>query len=163
MKGARSSRSIALVGRGNTDKLPPPAGNEVDAFLETLDHPLRDDIARVRRWVLDAAPSVAEAVHWSSPSFRVGAQFFATFRLQPSADVQLVLHTGVTRRGVARPIALSPAAARLVEWLSDDWALVSIPPARASSLKRPVTALVREWVRHVNAARGPAPVEKPCA
>ena len=72
MKGARSSRSIALVGRGNTDKLPPPAGNEVDAFLETLDHPLRDDIARVRRWVLDAAPSVAEAVHWSSPSVRVG-------------------------------------------------------------------------------------------
>ncbi|MCU0695944.1 MAG: DUF1801 domain-containing protein [Myxococcaceae bacterium] len=147
----------------STAKLPPPAGNDVDAFLEALEHPLRDDVVRVRRWVLDAAPGVSEAVKWNAPSFRVGNDFFATFHLRSTTEVQLVFHTGAKKRAQPKAIVLTPAAARLVEWLSEDRALVALAPGRLSNLKAPFTTLVREWVRQLDATTAPTVPLKPKA
>jgi hypothetical protein len=155
MPSAKPNRSTA--------KLPPPAGNDVDAFLEVLEHPLRDDVVRVRRWVLDAAPGISEAVKWNAPSFRVGPDFFATFHLRSTTEVQLVFHIGAKKRAQPKAIVLSPAAARLVEWLSEERALVTLAPARLSNLKAPLLTLVREWVRQLDATTAPTVPLKPKA
>jgi hypothetical protein len=155
MPSAKPNRSTA--------KLPPPAGNEVDAFLEALEHPLRDDLVRVRRWVLEATPGLSEAVKWNAPSFRLGPDFFATFHLRSTTEVQLVFHTGAKKRSQPKALVLSPAAARLVEWLSEDRALVALPPARLSNLKAPLMTLVREWTRQLDATTTPAVPPRPKA
>jgi hypothetical protein len=148
---------------GSTAKLPPPAGNEVDAFLEALDHPLRDDLVRVRRWVLEATSGVSEGVKWNAPSFRVGADYFATFHLRSTTEVQLVFHTGAKKKAQPRAVVLSAPAARLVEWLTEDRALVALAPSRLSNLKAPFTTLVREWVRQLDATTTPKSAPKPKA
>ncbi len=127
-----------------TAKLPPPEGNEVDAFLESLDHPRRDDIVRVRQVILSAAPGIVEEVKWNAPSFRTD-EHFCTFNLRSRDEIVLVLHRGAKKQQ-PRKMKLSPKAEALVKWLDDDRALVSIEPSRVASCKSAMTALIREWV-----------------
>lgn len=130
----------------STAKLPPVAGNEVDAFLETLDHPLRDDVVRVRRLLLSALPDLGEAIKWNAPSFKRGGGFFATFDLRPKDEVRLVFHRGAKKVPGLPKVTLSPRADALVTWLADDRALVSLDPAKLASQRVAFTTLVREWV-----------------
>lgn len=130
----------------STAKLPPIAGNEVDAFLEALQHPLRDDIVRVRRLVTSALPDIGEAIKWNAPSFRADDVFFATFHLRSHDEVQLVFHTGAKKKAQKTKMALSPRAEALVTWLDDDRAMVTLSPSKLASQRLPFTALVREWV-----------------
>lgn len=127
-----------------TAKLPPPSGNEVDAFLEALEHPLRDDVARIRQVILSAAPGITEAVMWNAPSFRT-EHHFCTFHLRSKDAVQLVLHRGAKKKA-PKQMALSPKAEALVNWLEPDRAMVTIEPSRVGSSKAALTALIREWV-----------------
>jgi hypothetical protein len=41
----------------------------VDAWFETLEHPLKDAMLRVRNVILDADPRVTETMKWKSPTF----------------------------------------------------------------------------------------------
>ena len=45
------------------------ASPEVDAYIETLEHPHRESLVAVRTIVLDADPAIAERIKWKSPSF----------------------------------------------------------------------------------------------
>ncbi|MBL8920463.1 MAG: DUF1801 domain-containing protein [Myxococcaceae bacterium] len=137
MSKSRSSRSTA--------KLPPIAGNEVDAFLEALDHPLRDDVVRVRRLLLAALPDLGEAIKWNAPSFRHGERFFATVDLRSTDRLRLVFHRGAKKDAAPKP-TLSPRAEVLVEWVADDRALVTLDPSKLASQRLAFTTLVREWV-----------------
>lgn len=141
MSKSQSSRSTA--------KLPPIAGNEVDAFLEALDHPLRDDVVRVRRLLLAALPDLGEAIKWNAPSFRSGERFFATFDLRPTDRLRLVFHRGAKKDPAPKP-TLSARAETLVEWVADDRALVSLDPAKLASQRLAFTTLVREWVSQLS-------------
>jgi len=128
-----------------TGKLPPAPGNEVDAFLEVLEHPLRDDVVRVRALLLSAMPGISEAIKWNAPSFRT-EEFFATFHLRSREDVQLVFHTGAKKKATKAKVVLSPKAEALVKWLDSDRALVTLSPSRLASQKIAFSTLVREWV-----------------
>lgn len=130
---------------GSTAKLPPLPGNEVDAFLETLEHPLRDDVVRVRQLVLSALPDIGEAIKWNAPSFRT-TEFFATFHLRSKDEVQLIFHTGARKKAKQKKVALSPRAEALVTWLDPDRALVTLSPSRLAAQRLAFTTLVREWV-----------------
>lgn len=127
-----------------TTKLPPPAGNEVDAFLESLDHPRRDDVVRVREVILSAAPGISEEIKWNAPSFSVD-DHFCTFNLRSRDEVVLVLHRGAKKKA-PKQMKLSAKAEALVKWLDPDRALVTLEPARVSSARPALTALIREWV-----------------
>lgn len=129
----------------STAKLPPPPGNEVDAFLESLEHPLRDDVVRVRQLVLAALPGITEAIKWNAPSFRA-TEFFATFNLRSKDSVQLIFHTGAKKKAKSKQLVLSPRAEALVTWLDADRALVTVAPSRLSAQRLAFTTLVREWV-----------------
>lgn len=132
----------------STAKLPPSPGNEVDAFLETLDHPRRDDVARVRQVILSAAPGLSEELKWNAPSFRTDVDHFCTFHLRSKEAVELVLHRG-SKKKPPKDMKLSPKAEALVRWLDSDRAMVSIDPSRVASSKSALTALIREWVNQL--------------
>ena len=53
--------------------------NEVDAFVQKLDHSLKAEIEAVRAIILGANPEISEGIKWNSPSFRV-KEYFATIQ-----------------------------------------------------------------------------------
>ena len=71
---------------------------EVDAYMEKLDHPLKAEIEAVRAIIKNASPSIAEHIKWAAPSFFCpGGKDkggFATFNHRATQHVHLVLHNG---------------------------------------------------------------------
>ncbi len=55
--------------------------NEVDAFMQKLDHLLKAEIEAARAIILGANPEISEGIKWNSPSFRV-KEYFATIQKQ---------------------------------------------------------------------------------
>lgn len=119
---------------------------EVDAFLAGLDHPLKADIAAVRKIVLTADKAIAEGVKWNSVSFRK-ADWFATVNLRSKDVIQLVLHTGAKAKGLELKIA-DPDG--LLLWLAKDRALVTLGAGKALKANaKAFEAILKAWVKYV--------------
>ena len=56
---------------------------EVDRFMEGLDHPLKEEIERLRAAILGSNERITEHVKWKAPSFRYAGEDRVTFRFTP--------------------------------------------------------------------------------
>ena len=72
----------------------PNRTREVDRFIDALEYPLRDEIARLRLAILDSNDRIGEHVKWNAPSFRYAGEDRVTFRLFAKDRAQLVFHGG---------------------------------------------------------------------
>ena len=70
------------------------AKQSVTAFLETLEHPRKAEIERLRAIILAADPTLGEQIKWNAPSFGRNGEDRITFRLQPGDKVDLIFHRG---------------------------------------------------------------------
>ena len=64
---------------------------EVNEYMKTLEHPLKNEIELVRKIILDSEPNILEQVKWNAPSFRY-TQDFVTFNTRPLDRIHLVFH-----------------------------------------------------------------------
>lgn len=127
------------------------AGMRVDAFLRELAHPQLADIHALRRLILGTDPAIGEAIKWNAPSFHTG-EHVATMRLQGKSGLQLILHLG------ARKQAIPPGAIddpdQLLRWLGPDRVCIELgTPGSVSRVAPALQAIIRQWLRHVPAAR----------
>lgn len=123
------------------------ADGEVDAFLAALDHPLKADIAAVRKIVLGADKTIAEGVKWNSVSFRK-SDWFATVNLRSKDVIQLVLHTGAKVKD--NPEFRIPDPSGLLLWLAKDRALATLGAGKTLKANRQAfEAILKAWVRYV--------------
>jgi hypothetical protein len=92
MTKAKPKASMIKIGQSGT--------HAVDAFMASLDHPLKSEIEAIRRIIGRADTGITENVKWNAPSF-VFKDDFATLKFRPQTPVQVVIHTGT--RDAARP------------------------------------------------------------
>lgn len=64
---------------------------EVHQYLETLEHPFKAEVLRLREIILEASPVISERVKWKSPSFFSGKDDLGAFELRPRDFVRLIL------------------------------------------------------------------------
>ncbi|MGV3710527.1 MAG: DUF1801 domain-containing protein [Gemmatimonas sp.] len=120
----------------------------VDAFLSTLDHPLKDAVVLLRDVILSADKSIADDIKWNTPSYRT-TEFFATTNLRQKGGVAIVLHFGAKKRDIKPRSAIADRTG-LLKWLADDRAIVLFADADDVQGKRTAFAgLIREWIAHV--------------
>lgn len=121
---------------------------EIDAFMAKLKHPLKAEIEAARQTILAASPRIAEGIKWNAPSFCT-TEYFATFHLRSTKEVQLVFHLGAKVRKDLPAITL-PDPKGLVKWLAKDRCLVTLGGAGSAAHHRTaLTAIVREWIKQV--------------
>ena len=120
---------------------------EVDAFMQSLDHPHKDAIDALRRIIVRTDPAIREGIKWNAPSFRTG-EWFATTHLRAKSGIALILHLGAKVRSAPTPVIDDPA--RLLEWLGKDRARIGFADVAAVEASRPaLERIVRLWIRHV--------------
>jgi hypothetical protein len=93
---------------------------DVVAFLDALDHPLKDAILSVRRTILEADERMTETIKWKSPTFEYRGNL-ASIDPKAKKHVTVLFHTGASIPGdhpilegggdVARYIRFADAAA----------------------------------------------------
>ena len=65
---------------------------QVDAFMEQLDHPLKAEVQLVREIIKKVNPSITEQIKWNAPSFSFDGQYLVTFNLRARDRIHLVFH-----------------------------------------------------------------------
>jgi hypothetical protein len=123
-------------------------GDEVGGFIAALDHPLKAEIAAVRRAMLAADPAIHEGIKWNAPSFRTH-EYFATVNLRSRDRVQVILHLGAKARKPMPELKIADPGG-LVRWLARDRCVVTLPPAETGGFETTaLQAIVRQWITYV--------------
>lgn len=136
MSASTRSRRSARVAKPESD---------VGPYMKALDHPLKKEIEAARKIILSARADIAEAVKWQAPSFRT-SDYFATFNVRATDQVQIVFHTGAKAKGRLMQGKVDDPKA-LLRWLAKDRALASLGAGAAFRSNRAALAdLTRAWI-----------------
>jgi len=123
--------------------------DDVEAFLASLDHPLKQEILALREVILGADPGIGEGIKWNAPSFRT-SEHFATMNLRAKDGVQVILHFGAKKR--ERPIARTAIAdpESVIEWLGEDRATAKFRDlAEIQARRSAFVDVIRQWIQHI--------------
>lgn len=124
---------------------PPHASSDVDAYLTTLDHPMKEDIVRLRAAIMSSNPEIAERIKWKAPSFGIDGDDRVTFRLPPRGGLQLVFHRGAKVRD-ATGFTFDDDTG-LMEWAAADRAIIRLADAAdAQDKESRIVTLVNRWI-----------------
>lgn len=126
-----------------------PNSTAVDAFMASLDHPFKAEIAAVRALVLAADPRIRERVKWRAPSFYHRSDLGA-FNLHARDYAHLILVFPAGQQ-VVDPSGLLQGAQK--DRREIRFASLADVAAKAPAL----TALLRDWLDRVDAAALAAP------
>ena len=66
---------------------------EVDAFMDELDHPFKAEVQAVRGIIKNVNADITEQIKWKAPSFSYKG-YMATFNLWVKQHVHLIFHNG---------------------------------------------------------------------
>src|SRR3712207_9580836 len=121
----------------------PNRSQEVDRFMERLNHPLKEGVEHLRAAIVDSNDRITEHIKWNAPSFCYAGEDRVTFRLYPEDRVQLVFHRGAKAKGDAEDFAFEDDTG-LLRWVVDDRAVVALRDAEAR--QRDLVELVNRWV-----------------
>lgn len=129
-----------------TKKKPESAAiGSVQAFLDALVHPHREGVMRLRELILSLDPRVREEVKWNAPSFAL-EDHFATFKLHPPKQIQLVLHTGAKAKDAPRKFTIDDPRG-LLRWAAPDRCVLTLASsAEAEAHLDDVASIVRQWI-----------------
>ena len=121
----------------------------VDEFMNTLEHPFKDVVSAIRRFVLGVDGSIAEGIKWNVPSFRT-TEYFATLHLRQKRGVGVVLHLGAKTRDLpAGGVAIEDESQSL-KWLGKDRAMIVFDNLDDFNTRKPAfDRIVRQWILHV--------------
>jgi hypothetical protein len=68
---------------------------EVDEYMEGLDHPLKAGVQSLREAIKGVSAGITEEVKWNAPSFSY-KDYIATFNLRDKSRIHLVFHNPLT-------------------------------------------------------------------
>jgi uncharacterized protein YdhG (YjbR/CyaY superfamily) len=108
---------------------------EVDAWFERYDNPMKDVVQRIRAIVLDADPRIEESIKWQAPTFAYRGNL-ASFYPKSKDHASLMFHVG----------AKIPGDHPRLEGTSDTSRVVKIGSlAEADQAKPDLERLVQAW------------------
>lgn len=118
----------------------------VVAYLQQLNHPLKEELESLRQLILGASPEIREGIKWNSPSFRT-TDYFATINIHGQDRLRLILHLGakVKDNSTAGMKIADPAC--LLQWLAKDRCLVTLVGGDDLKAKQAaLRSIVRQWI-----------------
>ena len=65
---------------------------QVDEFMENLDHPFKAEVQMVREIIKNVNPDITEQIKWNAPSFSYKGESLVTFNLWEKKRIHLVFH-----------------------------------------------------------------------
>jgi uncharacterized protein YdhG (YjbR/CyaY superfamily) len=65
---------------------------QVDVFMDKLDHPFKAEVQMVREIIKNVNPDITEEIKWKAPSFSYKDESLVTFNLWEKERIHLVFH-----------------------------------------------------------------------
>jgi hypothetical protein len=110
---------------------------EVDAFMQTLDHPFKAEVQAMRKIIKGVNKNITEQIKWAAPSFSYKG-YMVTFNLWAKQHVHLVFHNG----------AILSNKSGLLEGDYPDRRMAYFSSMKDIKDKQPaLEAAIKEWVK----------------
>ncbi|WP_407425540.1 DUF1801 domain-containing protein [Arcticibacter sp.] len=120
--------------------------NKVTEFLDTLDHPLRNEIEELRKCILTANAGLTENIKWNGPNFCFNDEDRITMRIQPPKQIQLIFHRGA-KKLEQPPNRLIDTKSKLLTWKENDRAIATFKNIREiEDAQLDLAKIVDEWI-----------------
>ncbi|WP_240647525.1 DUF1801 domain-containing protein [Paenibacillus nanensis] len=125
------------------------SGNQqVEEFLQKLDHPFKTEIEEVRKIILSMEKGLSEHVKWNAPSFYLHNDDRVTFNLHGNGFFRLVLHRGAKAK---ETVNLKPhfedVPKGFMVWAANDRATIKLTDLKDVEAKRELLKeVVGRWV-----------------
>ena len=68
--------------------------NEVTGLLDSMNHPLRDEIECLRRIIMSTELGLLEGFKWNGPNYSINNEDRITLRINPYKQIQVIFHRG---------------------------------------------------------------------
>jgi hypothetical protein len=122
------------------------ANDRVTAFLDTLNHPFRAEIERLRILILGTGVGLSESIKWNGPNYSVGDEDRITMKIQPPKLIQLIFHRGAKVKDEPEDRLISDQSGLLV-WRGKDRAIATFRDmGEVEKREGDLTRVVKEWV-----------------
>ncbi|QOT11149.1 DUF1801 domain-containing protein [Paenibacillus sp. JNUCC32] len=120
---------------------------QVEEYLQQLEHPLKKEIEEVRSFILSVDDRITEHIKWNAPSFCVQGEDRITLNLQGKGFIRLIFHCGAKVKDHDIKGTLTEDAAGLLEWASHDRAIVKIVDTDdLEQKKEQLKAVIARWI-----------------
>lgn len=121
----------------------------VNEFMENLDHPFKDGVELLRNVIKNSNKNIVEEIKWNSPSYKIDFHF-ATFKLYPPKNIQLVLHTDAKVKEKPKKIQLDDPH-KIIKWAAPDRCVITIKSnEEAIKLKNQISEIVKNWIEQLD-------------
>ncbi len=119
--------------------------DSVNAYMESLEHPLKSVVRDIRQTILEADQGITEGIKWNSASFYCYG-WFATISIRSKNGVQVVLHHGAKVRNDTTLSSTIDDSSHLLTWPSKDRALVNfVSTEDFQSKEGAFKKIIKEW------------------
>ncbi len=98
--------------------------NEVTAFLDSLEHSLRDGIEYLRKTIMSTDFNLTEGIKWNGPNYSINSEDRITIRINPQKQLQVIFHRGARVKEQLEERLLSEKYDILI-WKENDRAIAS--------------------------------------
>ncbi|MFS0644699.1 DUF1801 domain-containing protein [Siminovitchia sp. 179-K 8D1 HS] len=130
---------------GEKEKLSGP--EQVAKFMNSLDHPFKEEIAEVRKIILGTNSRITEKIKWNAPSFCVDDDDRITFNLHGKGFFRLVFHCGTKVKNTANKEPLFVDNTGLLEWATGDRAIAKfIDMNDVKSKENDLRKVINKWI-----------------
>jgi hypothetical protein len=120
---------------------------QVVEFMDKLDHPLKAGMQALRKIILGADEGITEHIKWNAPSFCFNGEDRVTFNVHRGECILIVFHKGAKTKERKGSGPFLEDTTGLLEWLSDDRAIVKLHSAQEVRAKKAkLEQVVRKWI-----------------
>lgn len=118
----------------------------VTELLDKLDHPLREEIEKLRLIILESVRDLTENIKWNSPNYSFEGQDRITMRIQHANQIQLIFHRGAKKQDQPEKRLLE-VKTKLLIWKENDRAIMSYKnPTEIENQKSELTEIIKKWI-----------------
>lgn len=100
------------------------SNGEVTKFLDSQNHPFRDEIELLRNCILSARPGITENIKWNGPNYCFAGADRITMRIQPPKQIQIIFHRGAKVQSQPKERLINDNSG-LLTWKENDRALAT--------------------------------------
>ena len=119
---------------------------EVTAFLDELNHPLRNEIEQLRHIILSSAHSLTENIKWNGPNYCYEGADRITMKIQPPKQIQLIFHRGAKKQEQPKEKIIQTSS-KLLKWRENDRAITTFKASdEIKNSEADLIEIVEKWI-----------------
>jgi hypothetical protein len=119
----------------------------VDDFIKINSHPLKKELAELRKIISNSQPELTEQIKWNAPSFCHQGDDRITFNLSKPDAILLIFHRGAKAKQIRSKSPILKANVDLLDWPAPDRAIMKFKSMNeVRGLKSNLITIVKDWI-----------------